>query len=538
MLETATALLRVWNSKRPLLRLPNEIIGLIMEHIPDFREDTEEDLRPIWHSAARDILMLFPISQTCHKLRTVALGNPSLWRHIHSTYNLELGILELLSRSGDLPLTVVTNGMGVLSVNLLKFTRVRAQELHVVHLDEDIRFLPAVFDLPWLHLSTLSIIHSEDTRWNGDLPISLSLVPRLRYLHLHNVSTFVDGNVPSLTHLSLSKIHLAKCHTDVATFLLSCPNLVNATFDGLTNPATPRVPPIANLPRLKRVTFHNMTTPIIHFYLTVFSCPRPGLALQVLSSGLIPLRRFPVESLLSRYSQGGPSVLEIAGHPVRDIEDPEDESDDEFEHKILVSVTACSETNAFRFCRTYDIIEQHLHRIVADKRSLSKLREVWITDIFASYSQRLTATISSVLASLPVLEMVIVVYDHSKFPQARPDLRILPKLSDLSSQSTRLRTLRLVHGFRKSSGTPQSSAKLSLKSVLLQLLSREYDYLDTLIVQTTPQFHVDDGELYEVMEHIPTVRHEMIVILPFLDLPDYCFEPASGSKAAFPESLW
>ncbi|RPD59356.1 hypothetical protein L226DRAFT_432672, partial [Lentinus tigrinus ALCF2SS1-7] len=185
-----------------------------------------------------------------------------------------------------------------------------------------------------------------------------------------------------------------------------------------------------------------------------------------------------------------------------------------------------------------------LHRVIAHKGSLSSLREVWIMNIPVSYSKRWIDTISSVLASLPALETVTVVLDHSEFPPARPNLRILPRLSALSFESTHLKTVRLVHGFCNSPDshsapvTTGASTRLSLEKILLQLSSREYDYLDTLIVQTTPHFYVDGEELAEIAEHIPNVRHETIDVLPSMDLPNYCFEPASSKKASFAGSMW
>ncbi|KAI0696493.1 hypothetical protein C8T65DRAFT_814329 [Cerioporus squamosus] len=189
---------------------------------------------------------------------------------------------------------------------------------------------------------------------------------------------------------------------------------------------------------------------------------------------------------------------------------------------------------------------QHLHRIVADKSSLRKLREVWIVNVPAWYSERLTDIISSVLTSLPALETLTVVLDHSQLPHARPNLRILPRRSYLSEGGSRLKTVRLVHGFSKHPRADQSeplsnrvSVKLSLQKMLFQLLSREYDYLDALTLQTTPHFYIDGMELDEVAEHIrPAVSHGIIDVLPSMPLPDVCFEPASGSKAAFPASLW
>ncbi|TFK88262.1 hypothetical protein K466DRAFT_78121 [Polyporus arcularius HHB13444] len=543
MLETATALMRASNSQRPLLRLPNEILGQIMAYIPDLREDKEENLRPVWRSSATDTLMLFPISQTCHRLRAVALGHPLLWRHIHSTYfvaELKGCIEELVSRSGDLPLTVVMNADP--SLIILSKACLRAQELHMVHMDRTVHLLHIFFQILWPELQVLSLTHSEETMWNGDDLIPLSHAPRLRYLHLQHLSTFISGPVPSLTHISLSMLHLRDCHARVAEFLSSCPNLVNATLDGMNHHTTPRRPPTLVLPRLKRITFHNMTTPIIQFYLAVFSCPRPGLALQILSPGDVPLRQFPLADLLPQYARGAASSLAISGH----LQDDEEDTEDDDKPELLLSVTAYSETNAFRICRPYEVLMQHLHRIVADKKSLSNLREVWIVNVPVSYSERLTDIVSSVLASLPALETLTVVLDHSQFPRARPNLRILPRLSDLSSERTRLRTVRLVHGFSKhrrsedqsGSSSGRAFVKLPLSKMLAQLLSREYDYLDVLILQTMPHFHVDESELEEVAEHIPTVRHETIDALPSIRYPDFCYEPASGSKAAFPASLW
>ncbi len=548
MLETATALLRASNSKQPLLRLPNEILGQIMDYIPDLREDKEDNLRPFWRSGAADTLMLLPISQTCHRLRAVALGDPLLWRHIYATCLLagtDGCIEELVSRSEELPLTIVLMNADP-SLILSPKVCIRAQELHMVHMDMTVYILHTFFQLPWPELQVLSLTHSEETTWNGDNFISLSQAPRLRYLHLQHLSTFVSGEMPSLTHISLSMLHLRDCHARMAAFLSSCPNLVNVTLDRMNHHTTPRRPQPLVLPRLKRITFHDMTTPVIQFYLTVFSCPRPGLALQILSPGEVPLRRFPLANLLPQYARGAASSLAISGHLQQDEEDTDDDDDDDDEPKLLLSVTAYSDTNAFRICRPYEVLMQHLHRIVAGESSLANLREVCIVNVPVSYSARLTDIISSVLASLPASETLTVVLDHSQFARARPNLRILPRSSDLSLKGTRLRTVRLVHGFSKhpisehQSGSPSErpSVKLPLSKVLAQLLSRQYDYLDALILQTTRHFHIDGSDLEEVAEHIPTVRQETIDALPSMKYPDFCYEPASSSKTAFPASLW
>ncbi|KAI0757642.1 hypothetical protein C8Q80DRAFT_113708 [Daedaleopsis nitida] len=568
-LKSISILLRTWNSRRPLLRLPTETLDYIMEYIPEPLSRTFPNFNPVWISTATEGLGLAPVTRTCHRLREVAINNRIHWRNLHSGLPLK-AISTLVERNCDAPLNVVIDHDRRLNLTTTILCP-RARELHLVHMDDRMPHLLPLFHVGWPQLEFLSFTQSG-SNWSGeDLPLSAETTPRLRFLHLRHLSTLVNHgqDLPSLTHLSLSALHITQCHAKVAAFLASCPNLVNVVLDNITNPAVPREPQKVALPGLRRVTLQNMTTPATLFYLGTLQCAtqrvEDGLAVQVISSKSIPLRRFPVHTIFPQYIPGGVDRLTIARH-VGSISSLDGADSDAASvaletasesnlplHHELLSITAVGPHNTVRLVRKATVIAQHLPRFLSNRASLSNLREVWIVDIAVSHpaQRRIADAIGSVLAVLPALETVVVVFDHhtdhTRQPSARQTMNmgLLPRRSDPTFEATKLKTLRLVHG-RSSCATlgcrtrsTRSQARLLLRKMLDQLASHEYDYLDTLIVQTMSGVEVDQDELEEArMHYIPHVRYEEVDTLPAMPLPQYCYEPARERQPASTPSLW
>ncbi|KAI0735934.1 hypothetical protein C8Q76DRAFT_713777, partial [Earliella scabrosa] len=276
-----------------------------------------------------------------------------------------------------------------------------------------------------------------------------------------------------------------------------------------------------------------MTTPVIQFYMTTLGLPRNGTAVQVLSP-IVPLRRFPVQSILPHYVGGEPSLLAIAAHP--------------YGHRpalggeYLLSSTAVGPRGTFRLSRDSCVLSEHLPRILEDKHALLHLREAWIVDVSPSTvllnPLRVLDWISAALASLPALETVVVVFDHVRYSGARMNMRLLPALSDAAVPPGKLKTLRLVHGYSSKPFPEPRIRKVPLEKMLTQLASHEYDYFETFILQTTSHFVVDEDDLEELRRRFPVVRHECINALSAVPVPDYCVEPAAYSSPMFPGSLW
>lgn len=528
-LKTIGVVLRALNSKQPLLRLPTEILNQIMEHIPHSRALT---FRPVWQSCAANSLdLIIPISRTCHRLREVALTNPFLWRHLYSALPDNTNRL-LMERSRDIPLTIVMDDDHLLKV-LVQDIRERTQELHCTYMDDRIGKLLPYLKFGWPALEFFSFTQSGFEHDNGDVcPLSAETTPRLRYLHMQHITTLMSAGLPNLTHISLSRLNITRCHVKVAKVLTSCPNLVNIILDRLGNWTPPRnQQPQATLSRLRRVTLHEMTTQVNRFYLLVFGCERDGIAVQVLSREVL-LQRFPVQDILPRYIRGGPSLLAIIAHwHPSSIRLPPHIAD-----RHLLSVTAVGPHSTFRISRQPKVLGEHLHRILTNKESLRHLREVWLVDISSSNPPRMAENVAAALASLTTLETVVVVYDHVCSREPRMNMRMLPKLSDPNFASAKLKTLCLVHG-HGSAPRPHDGGKICLSKMLQQLAFRQYEYFETLILRTTPHLTVDEEDLEELHRYFPVVRYEHISRLPDLPLPEYCIEPATPHPT-FEASMW
>ncbi|KAI0735901.1 hypothetical protein C8Q76DRAFT_792392 [Earliella scabrosa] len=198
--------------------------------------------------------------------------------------------------------------------------------------------------------------------------------------------------------------------------------------------------------------------------------------------------------ILPRYAHGEASLLAITTRPYLTAAP-------NLVYKYLLSFTAVGPRSAFHLSRNCSIMSEHLPRFLEDGAALRHLRQAWIVDpvlVSKSKSLQIADKISSALASLPALETVVVVFDHA----------------------------------------PAVPRCVPLEKMLTQLASREYDYFETFVLQTTSHFFVEEDDLEELRRRFFVVRHEYINTLPAVPVPDYCLEPAASPSPMFPGSLW
>ena len=464
------------------------------------------------------------------------MSNPFLWRHLYSGHAATVfTTYTRRSLASTIPLTIVIDESpgSLKGVALLLHDFI--QELHIVDIDRrTVDLLTPLRQTHWPKLEFFSLTKSAGDWDDGPVfPLSPENTPQLRYLHLKHITVLGTQGLPQLTHISLSNLHLAQCHSKLATFLSSCPNLVNVTLDRLNNPALAPIPPI-DLPRLRRVILHDMSTRAVQFYLALLRCDREDMAVQVLSRD-VPMRRFPLEHLLPRYIPGRPSAIEIASHDYVAAVSNTDTCD-----YFDLSVTAAGLKNALRFSRDFHTLGEQLPRFFRHSSAYSHVRDVWIVNVPGTVSRHVWDNIATVLAGFTSLETVTVVCDYTRFFDARTNLSLLPKFSDPSFSCSRFKTLRLVHWLTKTISNIPSVAfiRIPLRKMLSQLQSGEYAYIENLTLQHTIHFDLDSNEIEDLKEYIPNVRRELIEALPTMPLPDHCVEPARGPAVTFSTSMW
>ncbi len=255
--EATKILLRIRNSRKPIQRLPTEIVINILALIPG-QPKLVRPYAPYWHSACADSLMLVPISRTCHRLREVTLANPMLWSHGYalgrkSTFPI------FRSRSQGVPLTVLLTEKTGKYVRVLRtirqasFSRVRELHLCEIAQDEFIKSVVPFLQLPWPMLEHLTVAtHSNLLNPPQWAPPRVDNLPHLRYLHLRFV--FPQQGLPRLTHLSVSNVMARRdCRPRLVAFILSCPMLESIHLTVMDDFVSEDPAP-ATHPNLRRVT--------------------------------------------------------------------------------------------------------------------------------------------------------------------------------------------------------------------------------------------------------------------------------------------
>ncbi|KAI0757648.1 hypothetical protein C8Q80DRAFT_114002 [Daedaleopsis nitida] len=559
---------RTWNARRPLVGLPEETLHQILSHIPEPADRGNfPRFNPHWKSECRNTLMLVPVTQTCHRLREVAVGNPLLWRH-GCTKPRQTTLPFVCSRSQTVPLTVVLSDPALLNIvqrfrdtcppEYFQHVRDLCQPVHLqrireLHLctgeDSDSpRLFYGHFDSLWPALEYLTL-HTTINH-STSLELVPEHMPRLRYLDLWVIpSQLSKSGFPTLTHLSVSaSISQSDRGQELVDFIFACPSLESLILSLFNmSPAVhgpPRVVfpiPQTVLPRLRRVILRDMTLIMLRFYLSAFEL---HIRNDIISVQVLGLRdydispEFPWDAVLpyNSYCRKDKSLLVMLQHT----------PSDDRQHGSVLSLTATGPKTTVRVAdSSYYPNDLRLHQA----SFLAGVRDVWID--FPQLELKHTAIISTMLMAVPTLETVTLVTDHTRYRGSTgPCLHAIPKYSERAGGSSRIRILRFVHGFSiyEPQTPPRQEShqwdplempmKLDLSSLLAGFASGEYDYFDELVLQTTADLEVDADAVARLREYVPVVRVERIEGLPEPPVPKFFEDAASSTRNIHVASLW
>ncbi|KAI0353143.1 hypothetical protein OH77DRAFT_631254 [Trametes cingulata] len=575
MLDTVCQVRETVNDSRPLLRLPIEVLCEIMAHIPtavydglEFR--TIKD-RSVWRSEYRDTAMILPISQSCKKLRRIALECPSLWTSITTDRASSNYPRIFAERSQGLPLYICLPSIsrGKRSTLVLDcFTddiTSRAQDILIGDLprrDTD-NVMRNLLRKPLPVLESLAIrcrdnLETVSAGYACQLHLTKEYAPRLTRLYLSSIDIALTDITASLTHLALRDLDVTNVHIIVNNILSACRCLESLHLEALTDPSQLRPAPELHLPtpsalatlnRLRHAVIKNMHGYLASYFLSLILSDQPELVLQVLHIWTAPIPPVPLPLLqdvanlaIGRYPRlrGGPSYA-----------------------PFIWGLTASGPKHTLRMtCHTVDFPIDTPHSevqpLLRDSEMLAGVRELWLVD--ASCSRKgdtlpvapdAETLLRFIVADMESLETVVLV-EESQAQWARaapPSLRLLPDGHDPDSCAPFLTTLRIIHGYSSSLDNSARSTGmqcpkgiddvLDLSVVLDDLASGAYNYLKHLFIEVPRRELVTEEQLEALRSYFSTVQVSVADQAPIMELPDYCTEPyAWPDRRPWPYSCW
>ncbi|KAI1790420.1 hypothetical protein LXA43DRAFT_1182462 [Ganoderma leucocontextum] len=475
------------NMKRPILALPVELLVRIFDELLV----TQPKALPhgfgwVWKPPFKDSTALL-ISQTCRRLRDVALSKTSWWAHVSS------GVLIALSCG--------------------------------FHNDS-----------MW-GMRTLALDHNQ--------------LPVLQYLCLDGVPfRLLDPPLRqrflSLTHLVLIRTNLVDTHAGVESLLRLCPDL-RCIVLSLHLPGARAHEANAPLPTptsLRRLVLHDLDNRALDFYLSLFPTRHP-IALQVLTD-VMPLAPFRYEPTLKQRLHGKLTHLRLAVFPHASKEC----GGYRFSVTLATSSTAVRVASNVSMLRrsVYRQPDAWLESLLSDDAvDLSNLHEAWLVNVTGLFAARLppfnaTATVAA-LRRMPLLDtLVLVAVEHPNHGLGNvytPDLAVLLDAAHTEVFMVHLKTLRLV--YYDASPVPahpltgHESIKLRFQLMLRQLEASKHRYLEHLVVEMSSRFEISDTEatVEELRAHFQTVRINRIEDMPEMPLPPCCVEPDAGPGGSY-----
>lgn len=231
------------NARRPFLSIPTELLQEIMAYIPDLvLSPSYGRFRPPWQPDLHDTAMLIPVSQTCRRLRSVALGCPSLWKDV--ACGPRLLSHYLIDRSCGLPLTVILSASQAPSLHfsladVASALRTRIQELDIVQIPND-DTLDQLLSNAFPMLESLAVKRNGsgyyvDGTYANAVQLSRDRVPRLRRLAYSRCDLASLDILASLTHLALDMFHVGRMHEKIAGMLSVCHALQSLHLDAVSD---------------------------------------------------------------------------------------------------------------------------------------------------------------------------------------------------------------------------------------------------------------------------------------------------------------
>lgn len=557
----------VLNARRPFLSIPTELLQAIMEFIPD-----PVDLRtwvmywPVWHATARDSTMIVPISQTCRRLRSTALGCPSLWKSFpwspHSRSH------QLIQRSQGMPLKVL---LPIQEFSTLDLTLADAaadieastKELEIANFPYS-KTTDALCSRSFRMLESLTIqwtleTNSLNAMWpeGNILLLTKDCAPRLRRLAYSSGSLASLDILWQLTHLALHSVMESRIHEGITTMLSACHALESLHLEGVTDfdhqlnwagvyRPLPTPSPLLGCRLLRRVALVLLKARLASFILSLLA-EQSTLAVQLLDMRLVgdanvsyPPRLLPggiSKAIIGRYPR--PSWPSERGPP------------------FVWGITLSSLEHTVR--RTgealTDIIDM-LYREGAGSGAFEDVQELWLADVFPTACDGPNALhspeadqIRALIQCMSGLECVTLVNQfQSPWTGAPSSLRLLPDAREDGRFGPRPATVRIAYGYgeyvveRWSEPRPKlvpAVPPLDLTGILEELATGAYSYIEKLVIEVPRRVDVDMGDIEQRRARVGTVELKVVDSTPTMEFPEYCAEPAAIlSDEPWPYRIW
>ena len=470
-----------------ILTLPVELLVSVLEQLLFAKRAPLtywHSFGSFWNPHFKDSTLLLPVSQTCRRLREVALSRPDLWGHLSEVVGhikrrrllLSRPILDLfISRSKASPIVAVAdpdqaladsdNFLGVFTSNS------QIEEIHLLHTNQ-LLIDSLAGTLASAHPARLKVLTCAWRKGNGRCKDVVALdhrqLPVLRYLCLAAVPfRLLDPSLrqpfSSITNLMISRIRPPTTRSDIESLLRLCPSLTSIvlTLSCSFNPSIRATTPLPVPRSLRRLILEDMNTSSFGVFLPLFPPSHP-IALQLLTALPEAIAPFQYKPVLKERLHGTLTHLRISVAPAGAM-------NAHMGHSYLLSTTFATDRSAVHVA---SVIDAHLRKRGADvwlsnllsasgdALDFAGVREVWVTKLTDALTAGgdlgpLHADVMDALNRMPVLDTVVLVTvyrspGYGAESVYTPDLSIVPGLRvtatpDDPTSPARLKTLRLVY---------------------------------------------------------------------------------------------
>ncbi|KAI0093483.1 hypothetical protein BDY19DRAFT_923983 [Irpex rosettiformis] len=201
------------NASQPMLRLSNEVLGIIFEFLRELSPLRLGYPKDSW--TKEDRLVAYRLgwagaTHVCRRMRQVALLYPALWSEVVVRGSCIQWLPEVLQRSRDMPIEFSlfssTEDRGEVLATLLQPTVMSRVKSLFTRDNHWLPVLQVLLNNPAPHLENLDLTLEESYRMGAMLPEELfsSCAPCIRHLSLEGFNlTWSSFAFPTLTHLSI-----------------------------------------------------------------------------------------------------------------------------------------------------------------------------------------------------------------------------------------------------------------------------------------------------------------------------------------------
>ncbi|RPD73952.1 hypothetical protein L226DRAFT_560987, partial [Lentinus tigrinus ALCF2SS1-7] len=461
----------------PLLRLPTEMLALILQEFALPLSRRRADFDPHWKCSVIDASALRPVAQTCRRLREVVMSLPPIVKTVIISEDTPFDTDKMQAVSKDIPLNVYISFVHRTPQEVRDWYMAEAHRIQELHLT---RLANLNMD-SWVPLLALLApklrffsIATSGVAWlppKGSL-LSLPQASHLRHLTLRKVCFLPRNHFPFLTHLALIDVRLPRFDKTFLAFLSRCPNLESLVLDHSQESIMER--PVStmrlHLPHLQRVTLERPDKDGLY----LMSIPHNRcMALQLLS----PNVKSDVARLILPKFSPDPHTLRIVHlEPPRvykEISDPGSWRS-LYGEWSSASLTSVGPTGTFHVrCTSPSEIEgphyEAQRAMLEDKSALASVRTLWLVGMqatrpikdtdtptmtipwaefrlvgYMSFVHRVAIAMRDLIVGLSALETLVYILPHT----LEPNLWILPNTTHRLFASRCLKTLKLVicHG--------------------------------------------------------------------------------------------